>query len=253
MKRSYHFKSPAQRGWTLTVAALMVFLLAGVLWSAAASGGGNQQEMVPLAGETPTNAAPKIIDEGPQEPIPEASQESVAEQPADAPAGDPAPEALVAEKPAPAPPVGPPQQPAPSAPPMARPSAPPVAIGEPAPVSAGILTKVLSIESVQGEARIPGEIAAPAIRVTLQFTNHTQSSVDMTRTVVIAEYGPDSVPAEELGGGASDFPTEIAPGQSASAVFIFAVPVEQRNGVRFLVDHKLDLPVVVIEGAAPRG
>lgn len=251
MKRSYHFKSPAQRGWTLSVAALMVFLLAGVLWSAAASGGGNRQEMVPLAGEATTKAAPKVIDEARQEPIPEASQEAVAEQPVEAPAAAPVPEAVVGEKPAPAPQLGPPPQPAPPAP--ARPSAPPVAVGEPAHVSAGILTKVVSIESVQGEARIPGEIAAPAIRVTLEFTNHTQSSVDMTRTVVIAEYGPDSVPAEELSGGASEFPTEIAPGQSASAAFIFAVPVEQRNGVRFLVDHKLDLPIVVIEGAAPRG
>jgi hypothetical protein len=246
MKRSYHFNSPAQRGWTLSVSALVILVLVGVLWAAAESGG-NARETVAVA-EATQKATAKATPEAQPESIPETLQESGSKTLGKPPAASAVPEAAADEKPAS---TG--QRDLPAAA-DARPSVPPVSVGQPAPVAPGVVTRVVKMEPVQGEAQLPGEVAGPAIRVTLEFSNQTNAPVDMSHTVVTLEYGPEAVPAAEFtGSGASDFPAEIAPGQTASAVLVFAVPLEQRDNIRFLVDHKLDLPIVVIEGPAPRG
>lgn len=246
MKRSYHFNSPAQRGWTLIAGALMVFLLAGVFWSATAWPGADRQETLTLAQEATAEAMPPATPQSQAESVPEPLQASEPKRLQESPAAAPPPEAVAEQAPAPL--HNPPQLP------DARPSGPPVSVGQPATVAAGVVTRVVKMEPLQAEAQLPGEIAGPAIRVTLEFTNQSNAPVDMSHTVVTVEYGPDAVPAGEFGGtGTSDFPAEIAAGQSASAVMVFAVPLDQRDNIRFLVDHKLDLPIVVIEGPAPRG
>jgi hypothetical protein len=74
----------------------------------------------------------------------------------------------------------------------------------------------------------------------------------LTTAVVNLTFGADNTPATGLSGpGAASLPQEVAAGQTASGVYVFNVPSDQRDLVRVWVDYRLGLPVVVFEGAAP--
>ena len=66
---------------------------------------------------------------------------------------------------------------------------PPVALDEPAFFGNGVVARVTSLEAVQGEARGPGEIAGPALRVVVEIRNTSERAVSLARSVVIVSYG----------------------------------------------------------------
>lgn len=141
----------------------------------------------------------------------------------------------------------------PSAPPV-DPLVPadPVEIDQPADISPGLTAEITTLEAVAGEARRPGEVAGPAVRVTVQITNSTPSAVSLVTTVVTAYYGADQTPALELGSpGASPMPAEVAAGQTATGVYVFTVPSSERGNVRIMVDYSVDVQPLVFQGAAP--
>lgn len=142
----------------------------------------------------------------------------------------------------------------PSATPPVDPSIPadPVVIDQPADISPGLTAAITGLESVAGEAKRPGEVAGPAVRVTVQITNSTSAPVSLLTTVVTAYYGADQTPALELGSpGASPMPTEVAAGAAATGVYVFTVPSDERGNVRVMVDYSVDVQPLVFQGAAP--
>jgi hypothetical protein len=129
---------------------------------------------------------------------------------------------------------------------------PPVAIDEPADTTTGMTFRLERLEAVQGEATGPGEIAGPAVRVTVVATNGTTSPVLLDGTVVDLIYGPDHTSAAPLSGpGAERFAASIDPGASATAVYVFDVPVDQRAEVSVIVSYLASVSPVVFTGPAP--
>lgn len=126
----------------------------------------------------------------------------------------------------------------------------PVAITETASASEKLQVRVVSIEPVQGEVVLPGEVAGPALRITIEASNG--SSEDLATPAVVANlyYGPNQLPAGALlQPGSRQFPASIPAGETASGVFVFSVPEDQRDNVRVEVDLAIDEPVVLFEGA----
>lgn len=107
------------------------------------------------------------------------------------------------------------------------------------------LTKV---ESVQGEARLPGEIAGPAIRVTVRVQNGASKALNLGNARVTAYYGADETPAGVLTAGSRELTGKLAPGDSAEGVYLFTVPTEDRGNVRITVDTAAGVPVAVFTG-----
>jgi hypothetical protein len=139
-----------------------------------------------------------------------------------------------------------------AAPPAAAEPSAPVPIDQPAAILPGVTAAITKLEAVDGEARAPGEVSAPSIRVTVEVTNSTEDTVDLTTTVVTAYFQPDQTPALELGEpGSSPMPASVAPGQAATGVYIFTIPSERRQNVRIIVDYAVDVPALVFEGGVP--
>lgn len=156
-----------------------------------------------------------------------------------------------------APPTDPPTSAAPSptdtqtAPP-APPDGPTVPLGEPAEIIRALTATVAQVEAVTGEAQGPGEVAGPAVRFTVVIDNGTGAEISLANTVINAYYGEDQIPADTVSGpGASAFPSVVAPGGSASGVFVFDIPADGRALVRVTVDYSASTPVIAFEGAAP--
>jgi hypothetical protein len=134
--------------------------------------------------------------------------------------------------------------------PPAEPS--PVPIDEPATITPGLTAAIGSLEAVQGEARRPGEVAGPAIRFEVSIRNATSDAVDLGTTVVTVDYGADRAPALQLTEpGGRPLPASVAPGETATAVYIFTVPVDQRGVVHITVDYALGVPPLEFTGPAP--
>lgn len=134
--------------------------------------------------------------------------------------------------------------------PGARPSAPPVDLSSPAAPAEGVRVDLASIEAVEGKGTIPGEVGGPALRVTVQVTNRTDAPIDLRGAVANLYYGPDRIPATTLlEPGARSLPDSVAPGASVTGVWVFNVPVADRDVVEIEVDLSADDQVVVFSGA----
>lgn len=128
----------------------------------------------------------------------------------------------------------------------------PVPIDEPAEVFDGVSAAVSSLEAVDGEARGPGDVAGPSVRVTVAVTNDTATSIDLSTAVVNVTYGDDDSPASSLPGpGVEAFPGSVAAGATAVATLVFSVPIDQRAGITVTFDYSVDVPIVAFTGPAP--
>lgn len=116
----------------------------------------------------------------------------------------------------------------------------------------GITVKLDGIEAVDGQYLVPGEVAGPALRVTLTVSNDTDAAQSLSLLVVNLYYGEAGVPAGTLTNpGGKVLTGEIPPHSSATGVYLFNTPEDQRKIVRVEVDLEAQARVVLFEGSAP--
>lgn len=221
------------------VVAAAVLLFGASIW--VSQGGG-----LPLAGATGATS------QAPSAPAPaETAEQPVTEDPEPiGPAAPPSPAAT--DEPAPEAPA---EEPAPETPLEVAPlpELPAVPLTEEVAPVPGVVVSIDSLEAVEGEAQGPGEVGGPALRFTLTMRNDGDAPVSLTSTVVNVYAGPDQAPAVDLRGpGGVPLPDEVGAGATVSGVFVFMVPLEQRDQVRIGVDYTVGVPIVVFEGAGPR-
>lgn len=125
---------------------------------------------------------------------------------------------------------------------------PPVPIAAAATVGPGVTATVITIEPVTATAALPGEIAGPAVRLTLAFQNSGSSPIDLGNVTVDLQDASASSATPLSGNGSAPFSGTAAPGASATGVYVFSLPAADRVGVSLYVTSNADLPVVVFTG-----
>jgi hypothetical protein len=110
---------------------------------------------------------------------------------------------------------------------------------------------LVGIDAIQGQATAPGDVAGPALRVTVRLVNGTQDPLDLLGASVGLTYGADAVPASPLGDpSAATFSGTLEPGGTADAVYVFRVPADARDAVTVSVGYQPGAPYAVFTGAA---
>ncbi|WP_374009469.1 hypothetical protein [Leifsonia sp. LS-T14] len=133
------------------------------------------------------------------------------------------------------------------------PSAPPAGLTATATPVPGVEVHLTNVEAVEGKASGVGEVGGPAIRFTVNVTNTTDQDVDLKTAVVQLYYGSAQNPGLAVSGpGGSPLPTSVAAGQAVSGVYLFTVPVDQRDDVTITFDYRAGTPVVVFRGPGPQ-
>jgi len=167
------------------------------------------------------------------------------------PAATPSP--AVDETSAPAPPApAPAAAPAP-APDLDEPPAPLPAVpfDGTAAVGNGIEATIASIEAIDGTAVGPGNIAGPALRLTVRIENGTGQDVSLDGVAVNASYGVDGTPASPLDDPSrAPFSGTVSPGAAEEGIYVFRVPPEARDLVTVEVGYQAGAPLLVFTGAA---
>lgn len=112
--------------------------------------------------------------------------------------------------------------------------------------------EVTQVETIVGKGRIPGEISGPALRISLTATNDTDRAIAVNTTVANLYYAADRTPASPLiKSGADPFPASIRAGASATGVFVFTVPKDDRDPLRLEVILGSKFRVVEFSGSCP--
>lgn len=222
-----------RRPRVLVVAAVvLVAAVAAVVWALASRGSGGT-DAAPVATTTTATATPTPT------PTPTATDEAAvpAEPPAEEPAAPPADGAAAA----------------PEAPTTYEPvTEPAVGLDAPATFATGVTARLTALESVAGEARGPGEVSGPAVRVTVELSNGTPSPLRLDAAVVNVYAGEDLVPGEPLSGpGQRPFTGTLAPGASTTAAYVFNVPPALRERLQVTVSYDPRVTTVLFEGAGP--
>lgn len=133
--------------------------------------------------------------------------------------------------------------------PDARETLPPVALGAPVSVEGGPTVSVSSVESVEGQAVLPGEVSGPAVRVTVRVENDSDETIDLTTAVVTLYAGESNLQASPITKPAGKaFPADVAPGEIAEGAFVFELPENERADVRVEVDLSVSDPLVAFSG-----
>lgn len=139
----------------------------------------------------------------------------------------------------------------PSSPDAGLPTAPPVALDDEADFGTGVSAVLEEVESIQTEARFPGEISGPGLAFTLRLTNDTPAAISADLVTVNLAYG-DGVPGIPISGPpAQPFTGDVEPGASAVATYVFTTTERDDGLVRLEVTYSTEAPVVVFEGSPP--
>lgn len=125
----------------------------------------------------------------------------------------------------------------------------PIELDEIGDFGTGLVVELAQMESVEGVARAPGEIAGPALAVTVRVVNEASEPVSLDGVVVFLAYGEDLVPATVFGQGSAPLRGDLAPGSATTGTYVFAVPEEQRQDVRIEISYTGEAPTVVFAGA----
>ncbi|QHT54779.1 hypothetical protein GXP71_00805 [Cellulomonas sp. H30R-01] len=218
-------RRPVPRWAVVAVAVLVVLVTGGVVWAAVAQSG--SAEAGPTSSATPSRSTARAT--------------SAPATPVETPTA-----------PAPGEPGGGATDDADPAAPFTPVTEPAVALDQPAAFASGVTAELTKVESVAGEAQGPGEVAGPAVRVTVRLTNGTAAAVPLTQAVVNVYAGQDLAPGEPLSGpGGRPFTGSVPPGATATGVYVFNVPADQRDRLQVTVSYDPTVTTVLFEGAGP--
>jgi hypothetical protein len=113
----------------------------------------------------------------------------------------------------------------------------------------GLTVQLASMEAVEAEAKAPGEISGPALRVTVEAANDADDAVSLDGVVVFLSYGDDRTPASQLGSSSDPLMGDLAPGASRTGTYVFTVPPDQRDDVRVEISYTGSAPTVAFAGS----
>jgi hypothetical protein len=114
-----------------------------------------------------------------------------------------------------------------------------------------VSVSLTDVEAIEGTASGPGNVAGPALRVTVRIANGTAGPLSLDGAVVDLAYGGDRVPASSLEDlSRVPFSGELRPGGEATGVYVFTVPEEARREVTVSVGYQPGAPYAVFTGSA---
>lgn len=126
---------------------------------------------------------------------------------------------------------------------------PPVGLDATGDFGTGLTVRLAALEPVAGVARAPGEIAGPALAVTVEAENDSTAPVSLDDVVVFLSYGPERIPATDLGEGSTPLGGSLGAGSSTSGTYVFAVPDDGRADLRVEISYTGEAPTVAFSGS----
>ncbi len=115
----------------------------------------------------------------------------------------------------------------------------------------GPQVSIVSMSAITATAAGPGEIAGPAVRLTLRFRNTVPAAIGLD-TVTVGLLDGSGRPCSMVSrNGSAPFAGVLPPGAVKDGTFVFSVPAAARKGVTVSVDYSSDAPTLLFTADAP--
>ena len=121
------------------------------------------------------------------------------------------------------------------------------ALTEPAALATGMVIEIIAVDAIEVTAETPGEVDGTAVRVTVQAHNESSEpqSVDSAVVTVLAS---DDYGIGTTAGDPSPLSGVVAPGDTASGVYVFMLDPAADREVTVSVNYAAGEPVAVFTG-----
>lgn len=128
----------------------------------------------------------------------------------------------------------------------------PVDLDETSTTGDGVTARLTSIEAVDSvKARGIGEVTGPGLVITVEVSNKTKSAL-VVGDLVVTLTGSDASPGNPMTAKpAKPLAGSLAPGKSATGVYVFTLAESARRPVSVAVTVSGPQPVLVFRGNAP--
>ena len=186
----------------------------------------------PITAPPPTAAAPSPTSTPPSTAAPSPTAPSSASQPppATTPVPPPTPgdvESTVEAKP--------------------EPSKKPVRLNKSSRTGTGLTARLTTIKAIDAKAQLPGEVAGPALSLSVEVRNTGAKTVDLN-AVVVTVLDSDEAPGGEMSSApAQPLKGKLRAGKTVRGVYVFTIDKNKRNPVTVTVSIS-DAPVLVFTG-----
>jgi hypothetical protein len=125
----------------------------------------------------------------------------------------------------------------------------PVAIDGTADFGEGVTARLSSVEAVDAQARIPGEVSGPGVVITLEVTNGSSAPIGLDNVTVDLVDAQDRSASPITMEGRTPLSGDLEPGAKASGTYVFTMPVEDRATAEVRVTYAAPpTPTVVFAG-----
>lgn len=111
-----------------------------------------------------------------------------------------------------------------------------------------VAVAVRRLDSVDVDAHGPGEIAGPAARVDLAFTNSGKTDADLTPVRVSMLLGAGAAPAPPVESATSEIRGLLRAGEETTGSYAFSIPANYEGRVAVVVTYVPDAPQLLFEG-----
>lgn len=123
-------------------------------------------------------------------------------------------------------------------------------IGQTAEVTPGVRVDITDVSAITASSTGPGEVAGPAVAVTVGVVNDTDAVFDLAR-VSVNLTDSEGLPGSGMTGEPARWLTgSLEPGASAEGIYVFTVAEDHRDPVHVEVSVDPTLPTVVFTGEA---
>lgn len=162
-------------------------------------------------------------------------------------AGTPDPSAPAATTAVPAPVPGNINETVPEVPVTTQPAVP---LTEEAETGTGVAVSLTSIDQITAEAQLPGEITGPGLKITISVTNSSAAPIDLSNVVVDVQDSAGTPTLPMTGEPAAPFTGSLAPGATASGVYVVALNTGYQDPASVSFSFSADAPVLLFVGNA---
>lgn len=125
----------------------------------------------------------------------------------------------------------------------------PVAIDAVADFGDGVTARITSVEPVDAEAFMPGEVSGPGVRLTVALTNGTDAPLDLD-LVTVELFDASGRPSTLITPhDVTQLTGALAPGATSDGSYLFTIAVADRSDVEVRVTYAAPNPTVVFQGS----
>ncbi len=125
-----------------------------------------------------------------------------------------------------------------------------VELDKPSADGSGVVVRIAGLRAITAKAQLPGEVAGPAVALTVEVENESQRPVDLG-AVVVTVLDSEEAPGIEMSAKPADpLSGKLRPGKSTTGVYVFTVDRGRRNPISVNVTLAGAAPVLVFKGDA---